>query len=106
MLLRLGAPPERVGRQRVRGLLPWAEPARGSVVDARREWRQRCSNLRQQHQRQPLRASLAVREPLERTRGECASHVMAFARRSKNQHDVGQHNTCVVGLSFANPHFN
>ena len=49
MLLRLGAPPERVGRQRVRGLLSRAEPARRYVVDAGSEWRQRCSSLRHQH---------------------------------------------------------
>ena len=49
MLLRLGAPPERVGHQRVRGLLPRAEPARRYLVDAGSEWRQRCSSLRQQH---------------------------------------------------------
>ena len=59
MLLRLGAPPERVGRQRVRGLLSRAEPARRYVVDAGSEWRQRCSSLRQQH----INVSHCARKP-------------------------------------------
>jgi hypothetical protein len=49
VLLRHGAPPGRVGNQL--GLLPmWAEPARRVVDTARSgsEWRQHCSNLRQQ----------------------------------------------------------
>ena len=93
MLLRLGAPPERVGRQRVRGLLPRAEPARRYVVDAGSEWRQRCSSLRQQH----INVSIARKHGGSRAAQTHARRVgLACERRNSQRQDRRLH-----GSAFA-----